>query len=66
MSIIYYAYIYQIIQNYTMGNSGTTVRISKKTRLLLEEVGKEIGEFGETYDDIIFKALEKVRKKNEK
>ncbi|KHO48001.1 MAG: hypothetical protein QT00_C0001G0013 [archaeon GW2011_AR5] len=47
-----------------MSNNGTTVRISKKTRLLLEEVGKEIGEFGDTYDDIIFKALEKVKKKN--
>ena len=47
-----------------MSNNVTTVRISKKTRLLLEEVGKEIGEFGDTYDDIIFKALEKVKKKN--
>ena len=45
-----------------MPNIGTTVRISKKTRLLLEEVGKEIGTFGDTYDDIIFKALKKIRK----
>ncbi|MBS3051515.1 MAG: hypothetical protein J4400_05190 [Candidatus Aenigmarchaeota archaeon] len=47
-------------------NNGTTVRISKKTRLLLEEVGKEIGAFGDTYDDIIFKALKKIRKNGEK
>lgn len=46
-----------------MKNDDTTVRISKKTRLLLEEVSKEVGSFGDTYDDIIFKALEKMKKR---
>jgi hypothetical protein len=45
-----------------MTNGDTTVRISKKTKLLLEEVGKEIGAFGDTYDDIIFKALKRIRR----
>ena len=47
-------------------NDPTTVRISKRTKLLLDEVGKEIGSFGDTYDDIIFKALKKIRKTGEK
>ena len=47
-------------------NENTTVRISKKTRLLLDEVSKEIGAFGDTYDDIIFKALKKIRKNGER
>ncbi|MCX6815939.1 MAG: hypothetical protein NT120_03745 [Candidatus Aenigmarchaeota archaeon] len=45
-----------------MTNGDTTVRISKKTRQLLEEVGKETGAFGDTYDDIIFKALKKIKR----
>ncbi|MEK6888223.1 MAG: hypothetical protein AABX14_04745 [Candidatus Aenigmatarchaeota archaeon] len=40
------------------------VRISKKTKQLLDEVGKEIGSFGDTYDDIIFKVLKKMVKNN--
>ena len=47
-----------------MPNDKTTVRISKKTRQLLDEVGKKIGSFGDTYDDIIFKALQKIKNKN--
>ena len=46
-----------------MANGDTTVRITKKTRQLLEEVGKEIGEFGDTYDDIIQKALKKIKRR---
>jgi len=49
-----------------MKNDGTTVRISKKTKQLLDEVGREIGTFGDTYDDIIFKALKKSRRNGEK
>lgn len=49
-----------------MKNNGTTVRISKKTKQLLDEVGKEIGSFGDTYDDIIYKALIKSKKGDEK
>lgn len=45
------------------GNGDTTVRISKRTKLLLDEVGKEIGTFGDTYDDILFKLLKKFRGK---
>ncbi len=44
-----------------MPDGDTTVRISRKTRQLLDEVGKEIGTFGDTYDDIIFKALRKIK-----
>ncbi|HLD39414.1 MAG TPA: hypothetical protein VJB05_03825 [archaeon] len=47
-----------------MTNNDTTVRISKKTKQLLDDVGKEIGSFGDTYDDIIFKALKKMRRGN--
>ncbi len=47
-----------------MPNGDTTVRISKRTKQLLDEVGKEIGSFGDTYDDIIQKALKKARRNN--
>jgi hypothetical protein len=43
-------------------NNDTTVRISKKTKQLLDEVGREIGSFGDTYDDIILKALKRIRR----
>lgn len=43
-------------------SNATTVRISKKTRLVLSEVGKEIGMFGDTFDDIIIKLAEHYKK----
>ncbi|MBI4170675.1 MAG: hypothetical protein HY514_03200 [Candidatus Aenigmarchaeota archaeon] len=49
-----------------MPNSDTTVRISKKTKHLLDDVGKEIGSFGDTYDDIIFKVLKKIKKNGDR
>lgn len=42
-------------------NKETTVRISRETRQLLDEVGKKIGAFGDTYDDILYKALKKIK-----
>lgn len=40
----------------------TTIRISKKSKILLDEVSKEIGKFGDTYDDILLKLAESYKK----
>ncbi|GEM_PF-4580877 len=45
-------------------NDNTTVRISKKTKHLLDEVGKEIGSFGDTYDDVIVKLINSYKNRH--
>ncbi len=45
-------------------NDNTTVRISKKTKQLLDEVGKEIGSFGDTYDDVIVKLINSYKNRH--
>jgi hypothetical protein len=45
--------------------NNTTVRISRETKQLLDEVGRKIGTFGDTYDDIIAKALKKLKKEED-
>ena len=45
-----------------MQSNETTVRLSKKTKQLLEETGKSIGQFGDTYEDIILKLIEHHRR----
>jgi hypothetical protein len=35
----------------------TTIRLSKKTKALLDAAGRQVGQFGDTYDDIIVKLI---------
>ncbi len=40
----------------------TTIRLSKKAKTAVDEVAKEIGKFGDTYDDILLKLTEHYKK----
>lgn len=40
----------------------TTIRISKNAKMILDDVAEDIGKFGETYDDILFKLAKHYKK----
>ncbi len=40
----------------------TTIRLSKRAKTILDDVAKDIGKFGEIYDDILFKLVDHYKK----
>jgi len=42
----------------------TTIRLSKKGKKVLDEVARDMGKFGETYDDVLLKLIEHYKRCN--